>query len=385
MNDTRQALDDYQLHRLPLRAKETLKAWDAADELIVNHLSESHFGEKKPRLLVINDQFGALCCALHQHSITSWSDSLTAHLATQYNVDANNLTVDYTALASTSIPSGQFQLVLIKIPKSLALLEHQLIQLKACINENTTIIAAGMVKYLQKSYLQLFEQYLGTTTTSLAAKKARLIFVTANKATPDISSPYPSEYYQKELQLQLIEHANVFCRGKLDIGSRFMIEQFDHLPMAKKVVDLGCGNGVLGILAKQNIDRRFSIDSHISFVDESYMAVESAKQSYSKAFTIKDSSTIDKQFINSHCLDQAKLNDIELILCNPPFHQNNSVGTQIASQMFKQSQQRLAQGGQLWIVANRHLPYRDSIKRLFGNCRLVASNKKFVVLSATRR
>ena len=80
--------------------------------------------------------------------------------------------------------------------------------------------------------------------------------------------------------------------------------------------------------------------------------------------------------------EQTTLADIDLILCNPPFHQSNTVGDQIAWQMFKQSNKALKQGGKLWIVGNRHLSYHVKLKRLFGNCRTIASNKKFVILEA---
>ncbi len=66
-------------------------------------------------------------------------------------------------------------------------------------------------------------------------------------------------------------HANVFSRTSLDIGARFML---DNLPIhsARKVIDLGCGNGVLGLslLAKDS-------EVEVTFIDESHMAVASAR------------------------------------------------------------------------------------------------------------
>jgi 16S rRNA (guanine1207-N2)-methyltransferase len=74
----------------------------------------------------------------------------------------------------------------------------------------------------------------------------------------------------------------------------------------------------------------------------------------------------------------------DLIVCNPPFHQGNALGDQIAWRMFAQGRQQLRAGGQLWIVGNRHLDYPAKLKRLFGNCRQVAANPKFIVLAATK-
>ena len=52
--------------------------------------------------------------------------------------------------------------------------------------------------------------------------------------------------------------------------------------------------------------------------------------------------------------------------------------------MFKQAKDTLKEGGELRIIGNRHLDYHDKLNRMFGNCKLLGSNKKFVVLSATK-
>ena len=71
------------------------------------------------------------------------------------------------------------------------------------------------------------------------------------------------------------------------------------------------------------------------------------------------------------------------MLCNPPFHQAQAVTDHIAWQMFKQAKQTLNRR-RLRIIGNRHLDYHEKLKRMFGNCKLLGSNKKFVVLSAIK-
>ncbi len=74
----------------------------------------------------------------------------------------------------------------------------------------------------------------------------------------------------------------------------------------------------------------------------------------------------------------------DLVLCNPPFHQDRIVGDGLARAMFEQSHSVLKTGGELRLVANSHLGYHARLMEIFGGCRLVASNEKFVVLSAMK-
>ena len=94
----------------------------------------------------------------------------------------------------------------------------------------------------------LFDKYLGPCKTSLAQKKSRLILCqpTGDKCH---TSPYPTVWQTEKTKFTISNMANVFARQQLDIGARFMLQHLNKLPNTenKTVVDLGCGNGVLGL------------------------------------------------------------------------------------------------------------------------------------------
>jgi 16S rRNA G1207 methylase RsmC len=376
----------FDLHRLPKQSNDPLQAWDAADELLLKHIHTEDLlapllptpTTPTPQILIINDQFGALSCNLANYHLTNWSDSYIAHQACRNNTESLIKNIEY--LPSTNDLSYNYSLVIIKIPKTLALLEHQLIALKPHTNSDSVIIAAGMSKYIHKSQLALFEKYLGTTTTSLAVKKARLIFCKPDINISNKKTLALSVINEPNFDISLQGYANVFSRDKLDIGARFMLEQFQKLPPAKNIIDLGCGNGVLGIIAFRSQLALYNIESHINFIDESYMAIASAKLNFEAA--IKQHNKAD--YFANHSLENLSLEKTDLILCNPPFHQNHTTGDHIAWAMFQHSKQQLNRGGELWVVGNRHLSYHIKLKRLFGNVRTIASNKKFVVLAAKK-
>ena len=50
------------LYRYPRQSQETLQAWDAADEYLINTLAESPLEQAGP-VIVMNDGFGALAAA----------------------------------------------------------------------------------------------------------------------------------------------------------------------------------------------------------------------------------------------------------------------------------------------------------------------------------
>lgn len=369
------------------RKEQNLRPWDAADELLLAHLA-GQMPTRDKRFLIVNDQYGALTVsltkALSAHPIHFATDSFISQQAARKNLVANNLS-DTSISWHTSLDTieDEVDYLLIKLPKSLALLEDQLYRYRAACTSNTQVIAAGMVKYMPAGVFKLFEKILGRTQTSLAKKKARLIFCTPELSDKTGASPYPVSYRLENTDYQIDNHANVFSRESLDIGTRFFLA---HLPEFKtdigrnqvneiNIADLGCGNGVVGLMAAERCPL-----ARVDFYDESFMALASAKANFYSAFPDKNA-----RFIADDCMSSAAAEHYEVILCNPPFHQHNVVGDFIAQQMFRDAKKALKQGGEFRMVANRHLGYSSSLKRLFGNCIVVAANNKFVVLKATKR
>ena len=131
-------------------------------------------------------------------------------------------------------------------------------------------------------------------------------------------------------------HANVFSRTSLDIGARFML---DNLPIhsARRVIDLGCGNGVLGLslLAK---GQRGGGDLHrrVPYGGRLGAAERRAQPAGCPAPA--------PHFLVNNCLDGVPAGSADRILCNPPFHQLQAITDHIAWQMFTDAHRVLPQG-----------------------------------------
>jgi len=364
---------EFELVRNP--RDELLQAWDAADEFLLNHLDEIKVLSRHGKLLILNDAFGALAVALANHPLYSWNDSCLAQQALRDNLLANGYPPDQVKTnPGIHFPTVTVDCVLIKIPKTLALLEHQLYALRQVLHHDTHIIAAGMARNIHRSTLELFETILGPTTTTRARKKSRLILVQRDQSLNQGQSPYPDSYELQvdETTYRIINHASLFSRDHLDRGSQLLLENMPVADRFRRIVDLGCGNGVIGIIAAA-----LNPGASLLFCDESYMAIASAEENFQHAFA----RSREAAFRVDDSLQGVDPGH-DLVLINPPFHQQHSIGDAVAWQMFKQARRVLAAGGELRIVGNRHLAYHSKLKKLFGNCETIASDSKFVVLSS---
>ncbi|MEU8291220.1 methyltransferase [Streptomyces pseudogriseolus] len=369
-----------ELSRFPEDPRDRLRAWDAADEYLLRHLAG-----RRPApdgtVVVVGDRWGALVTALAAHRPTQITDSWLGQEATRANLARNGVEVGTVRLLTTQdAPPERIDVLLVRVPKSLALLEDQLLRLAPSVHADTVVVGTGMVKEIHTSTLKLFERILGPTRTSLAEKKARLIFCTPDPSLVRPPNPWPYRYTLPEdvgavSGRTVVNHAGVFCADRLDIGTRFFLR---HLPGARgggRVVDLGCGNGVVGTAAALAGPK-----AEVLFVDESFQAVASAQDTY-RANDVSGHA----EFRVGDGLAGVPAGSVDLVLNNPPFHSHQATTDATAWRMFTGARRTLRPGGELWVVGNRHLGHHVKLRRLFGNCEVVASDPKFVILRAVRR
>ena len=381
MSDKLIAINQLNLSRYPETGDASLRAWNAADEYLFECLREHNF-HKTDKILIINDQFGALTCGLINYDPYYWTDSLLSRTAIQRNLgskansrfNSSECKATHVDQCENFIPEDlKFDLVIIRIPKHNSLLDFQLKSILPHIKQTTKIISAGMTKDIHKSNLKLFESIIGTTKTSLAMKKARLIFTNLDKkpsynSHQEIVDSCLAIYKIPEIEITSIGFSGVFSRDSLDIGSRVLLQYMPETKPQQKLIDLGCGTGVLGTFAaKQNQE----LD--VTFTDESWLAVASAIKTFHA--NIAD----DASFSVTNVLDGLTDNHYDHILCNPPFHQQNVQTLAIANKMFKDSASKLNSNGELRVVANRHLQYRHSLQKYFSTVEIISKDPKFNV------
>ncbi|BBA96083.1 putative ribosomal RNA small subunit methyltransferase [Actinacidiphila reveromycinica] len=374
---------DLDLTRYPDEPREQLRAWDAADAYALRHLADSGTAAAAPgATAVVGDRWGALTTALAVHGGTRptlVTDSYLGRRAAEANLRRNAPTAAADLRTTRDEPPARVDLLVVRVPKSLALLEDQLHRLAPAVHAGTTVLGTGMVSEIHTSTLRLFERIIGPTTTSLAVRKARLVFSTPEPGLARGANPWPLRYALPDgigamSGRTVVNHAGVFCADRLDLGTRLLLAHLPERTGPDRVVDLGCGNGVLGTAAALA-----NPDADVLFTDESYQAVASARETF-HANAVPGATA---RFAVGDALTALPPGSADLVLLNPPFHSHRATTDAAARRMFGTASAALAPGGELRVVANRHLGYHVRLRRLFGNCDVVAANPKYVVLRST--
>lgn len=358
----------FRLGRWPAGGDPTLRAWDAADEYALGHLDEVG---ASGRTLVVNDAFGALAVALGANDVVTWNDSELALEGARRNLDRNGQHGNQlAAVPGDEAPSGMFDVVVVKVPRTLSLLEHQLAAIRTVLAPGAVVVGAGMVKHVHNSTIDLFSTFVGPTVTSLARRKARLLHPTPDSTlAPEAPE---AEVVWTHGDVTTVNLPGIFSRDGLDLGARALLDHLPELAPSARVLDLGCGNGILGATVAGRV-------AEVVFVDDSHLAVASARGTMQRSHP-----SVPASFHVGDATEGLEDETFDAVLCNPPFHAQGARVQDVAWRMISGAHRVLRPGGTLTLVGNRQLGHHDKARRVFGNGDVVSGDAKFVVVRAER-
>jgi 23S rRNA (guanine1835-N2)-methyltransferase len=352
------------VRRWPRQRSETLRAWDGADLYLLDLPDTAAAGPA----LVLNDTCGALALLLPGCVVSG--DSWLARAALLANAADNGLTFDEQRWCWPDQPwPAQPARVLVRVPKQLALLEYQLWRLATELPAGTPVALAWMDKHLPGNLLALVRRYLGDIDLLRGQYKAHgLTGRITGAAVP--APPYPGSVAVPGFDWELTVRAGVFAQDQLDVGARFFMQ---HVPsgVSGRIADLGCGNGVIGLVAAAR-----NPAAQVVFCDESWQALESARENAARY-----AGSADTAFHLGNGLAGCD-GQFDLVLLNPPFHRGHAVDDSMARMLFRQVARRLAPQGELRVIGNRHLGYAGLLKRYFRQVVRIADSDKFSIVSA---
>ena len=263
-------LHNFTLRRFPLQEADSFLAWNASDEYIIKEINSRNVNYKS--VLLIEDEFGAIGTSLKADKIYFVNDSILSQKGIKANFELNHKKLDNLNFLSpyASFPTD-IDLIILKLPKINRYTEFLLAKLNFYYDENIDFIAGSMVKYLNNTIYELFKSYLSDFTYSLSWKKAKII--TGKLATKQESKEFNTII--NEFELTLINYPNLFSSQKLDLGTRFLLENYPKLTLPNaidSIIDVGSANGILGLKLLA-----YAPDAQLWLTDITYSAYESAK------------------------------------------------------------------------------------------------------------
>jgi 16S rRNA (guanine1207-N2)-methyltransferase len=166
-----------------------------------------------------------------------------------------------------------------------------------------------------------------------------------------------------DLSFQTIE--TVFSPKSIDQGTLAMLSVVEF-NQGDKVLDLGCGYGVVGILAAKIIGPQ-----NVLMLDIDPQAVELTRVNAGL------NGVPGIQIIESDGFASLNEKDFTLILCNPPYHVDFSVPKLFIEKGFN----RLCIGGRMYFVTKRKEWYQKKLAAIFGGVKIWEIDGYYVFMS----
>lgn len=350
----------YKLERYPKTSNKSLKAWNAADELLLSAINEADLINRS--IVVAHDSFGALYTALSHWEPTAIINNASQLIATRKNLELNDLNPSVRYSNPLNLKVEKIELAFIKLPKSMDLFRLYLQQIYNKLTVEGKVLCGFMTRNFSSKYVDIAEEYFEEVTQSRAEKKARLLILKSPKK--DVPAKGLFHNIPNDLGLNLKQYLGVFSANRIDFATQLLLEHIPPLSERAKVIDLACGNGVIGAYMKKE---NATID--LTVLDDSYLAIQSAKLNLGKngvTYLWKDRIPQQLRF--------------DYIFCNPPFHLEYENTIDIALSLFDSAAKVLIPGGQFFIVANNHLNYRTHLSKLFEEVQIIHRSDKYQVI-----
>lgn len=368
-----------ELSREPDLDAPELQAHDATDELLLR--AAEPVDAPAGSLVVIGDRHGALtlgaAAVLGARGIRVFQDPLLSERALAANAARLGFSDVYGNRPLDATLLDGARLVLLQLPRSLAELDEIADAIARWADPDAIVLAGGRVKHMTRAMNEVLARSFGEVTAGLAQRKSRLLTARLPRSGGELGAPrFPVWGRDPELPFSIAAFGATFGGATLDHGSRLLLAGLGSMPVRPtRIVDLGCGNGVLATSAALRLP-----EARVIATDQSRAAVAATRLT-------ADAAGVGDRVEACRADGTEAVPDgwAELILLNPPFHSGSTVHAAVAHRLIRSCARALAPGGELRIVFNSHLAYRPLIERVIGPSRQVDRDRTFTVLSAIRR
>lgn len=173
------------------------------------------------------------------------------------------------------------------------------------------------------------------------------------------------KYNYKEHNFIFESDLGVFSKNKVDIGTITLIESyFNYGRKNVKVLDVGCGYGVIGITLSKIMNCK------LDMIDVNERALQLSKNNLIK-------NKVNANVFKSNCYEDIK-DKYDVIITNPPIKAGKKIYMKIINDSFKY----LKKDGELWFVMKNSHGVKTVYKNLqnIKNSQIIKKNKGFYVI-----
>lgn len=171
-----------------------------------------------------------------------------------------------------------------------------------------------------------------------------------------------------DINFSVISDDGVFSKDGLDRGTESLLKVCVNQPLKGKVVDLGCGIGVVGVILSH-----FFSNIEMTGVDVNPRSVELANINYEK-YNVNGINKIQDGLDGMY----------DYVISNPPIR----VGKEKMYSLFDNAYDVLNEGGMfIFVIRKSHGAKSAQAKcvELFGNCELLKKEKGYYIYCASKR
>ncbi|MCA0901387.1 class I SAM-dependent methyltransferase [Microbulbifer agarilyticus] len=172
----------------------------------------------------------------------------------------------------------------------------------------------------------------------------------------------------------LFSKPGLFGWNKIDVGSALLAQHFsEHLPKPPfNALDLGCGFGYLSVQLAQ-----LAPHTQIVATDNNAAALLACQNNF-------DLHGIKGEVIAGDAGSQVTSASVDIVICNPPFHQGFQVEGDLTDRFLADAARTLKSGGSALFVVNEFIPLARKAEGLFREVTLLEKAKGFCVFHLTK-
>ena len=165
-----------------------------------------------------------------------------------------------------------------------------------------------------------------------------------------------------------VSFPGVFAHGRVDGGTRALLSVIPALAPGMRVLDFGCGSGLLG-----GYVRASQPEVSVDFLDADAVALEAVEANLPEARTIL-----------SDGLPEPGDRQYDLIVSNPPYHEGKGETGRVIEEFVVGAPRHLNQKGALLLVTQRRLPVATHLEAAFNTVEIVLDEGPHRVWRAAR-